>query len=94
MGLAYSRTQPEWRDGEAGGTPADAADMENWESGLLGTNNDLVVLFWDGAKYRTKRGEPTAISDTSKVRLFVGPTDPAGLPGVVLADNDLWDQVT
>lgn len=94
MALAYSRNQPVWIDGEDGGTLVDAADIEGWEQGLLSTNNDLVVLTWDGAKYRTRRGEPTAIADTSKARLFIGPVDPATQPGVVLADYDQWDQVT
>lgn len=45
------------------------------------------MLFWTGSTY-----EPAPLrSDTSKPRLFVGPTDPETVDGVVLAASDWKD---
>lgn len=92
--MAYTRTQPSWADGAGGNTPIDATDLENYDKGLLATNADLVVLIWNGSTYLPKNGDATAKADTSKARLFIGPTDPATVAGVVLAELDRWDQYT
>jgi hypothetical protein len=92
--MAYTRTTPAWHDFPSTDTSIDAADLENWERGLLGTNNDLVVLFWNGTTYLPKNGDTTTKADTSKARLFVGPVDPGTVTGVVLVDGDRWDQYT
>lgn len=92
--MAYTRTQSAWADGAGGNTPIDAVDLENYDQGLLATNNDLVVLYWTGSTYLPKNGNASTISDISKGRLFVGPTDPATVAGVVLTELDRWDQYT
>ncbi len=92
--MAYTRTQATWADGSGGGTAIDAADLENYDRGLLATNNDLVVLIWNGTTYLPKSGVAVALSDTSKAREFRGATDPSTLPGAVMSDYDTWLPVT
>lgn len=99
MGLAFVPTETVWVD-EVPGDPSTrltnigANDLNNFKDGLLSTNNDLVVLFWNGTTYLPRTGSTTAKADTSKARLFVGPVDPSTVAGVVLAEADLWDQYT
>lgn len=92
MALAWTPTTPDWQDGSGGGTPIDQADLDAFNAGILSTNADLVVLYWNGTTYLPRNGNTTAIGDSSKGRLFIGPTDPATVSGVFLADGDEWDQ--
>lgn len=95
--IGYSRTQDHWEDLPSTATPADGRDLENWDQLGLMSNNTQVLLVWNGSTYVLPRYTPSggiSLSDTSRPRLFKGPTDPATLPGAVVTDNDDWDQVT
>lgn len=102
MAMAYVPTETVWvdkiegdpRDPSTYATPIRSADLANLDKGLLSTNADLVVLFWNGTTYMPKNGDTTAKADSSKARLFIGPTDPGTVTGVVLVDGDRWDQYT
>jgi hypothetical protein len=87
--MTYTRTQPVWVDDV---TPADALDLENWEKGLLATNNDTLALQWNGSTYLPKNGDATAKADTGKKKNFGGSADPTTVTGVVVAEGDTWDQ--
>lgn len=92
MADVYTRTQASWVDYPSTTTPIDAVDLENYDQGLLATNNDVMVLFYNGSTYLPKNGSTTAKAATGKPRLFIGSVDPATVSGVVLATNDRWDQ--
>jgi hypothetical protein len=90
--MAYTRTQATWVDGSGGNTPIDAVDLENYDKGLLATNDDLVVLVWNGTALVGKTGNTAIGADTSRTRIIESPTNPDTLSGVVTAVGDLWVQ--
>jgi hypothetical protein len=45
-----------------------------------------LTLTWDGTTYQPSK----YIADMTRVKVFVGPTDPTTVAGVFLNDNDQW----
>jgi hypothetical protein len=92
--MAWIPTTPDWVDFPSTTTAIDAVDLDNFNAGLIGTNNDLRVLRWNGSTYLPPNGDASAKVDTSKPRRFVGPVDPATLSDIVTTELDEWGQYT
>jgi len=60
------------------------------DAGDVGAESAAITLRWSGTDYT-----PTGLKgDTSRPKVFVGPTDPDGFSGVVLSTYDEWDMTS
>lgn len=85
-------TPKAWQNGSAGGTPINDDGLIDMEERLSDyTDAELVgvgcVLTWDGSSNYIPASLRT---DTSRPREFRGPTDPATIGTITLADYDTW----
>jgi hypothetical protein len=93
---AWVPTTPDWVDYPSTTTAIDAVDLDNFNAGLLATNEQPVVLFYNGTTYVTAAGSTAAKTATGKPKVFVGAVDPRTLTGgnacTVVSGHDLWGQ--
>lgn len=45
-----------------------------------------LFLSWDGTQYQPSK----YIADMTRVKVFIGPTDPSTVPGAFIGNNDQW----
>lgn len=63
----------------------DALAVGPWSVAGVPSPNPMTVLQWDGRDY-----QPQEAKAWRGPKMFLGPTDPKTIPGVVANDRDTW----